>query len=58
MAKTLRLVESQELEEGALVIFELHLELDGIGSLSLEWLDASVILPYKSLELGRSIGQL
>lgn len=58
MTESLRLVEGQELEEGALVIFELHFLLNSTqGVISLKWLDASIILPDETLKLGRSIGQ-
>jgi len=59
VAETLGLVKSQELEESALVALQLQLLLHGVqGGVSLQWLNASVILPYESLKLGRSIGQL
>ena len=59
VTKSLRLVKSQELEEGALVIFEFHLKLNCVLSVvTFQWLDASVILPDESLELCRSVSQL
>ena len=49
------------MEVSALVVLQGDLEL-GEGSLfllvSLEWLDASVVLPDETLELSGSIGQL
>jgi hypothetical protein len=58
VAESLGLVESQELEESALVVFKLHFELNSIQvGVALQWLDASVILPNETLEFGRSISQ-
>jgi len=49
VAQSLGFVESQELEESTFVIFELKFGLDGISSLTLQWLDASIILPNETL---------
>lgn len=59
MTQSLRLVQGQELEESAFVVFQVDLELLWVRLLStLQRLDASVVLPYETLELGRSIGKL
>ena len=59
MAESLRLIESKELEESALVVFQVSFELLWSSLLGgLEWLDASVILPYETLKLGRSVSKL
>ena len=52
VAESLGLVESQELEESALVLLELHLQLNcTLGSATLQGLDASEVLPDEPLEL-------
>jgi len=59
VAETLRLVEGQELEEGAFVVLELHLQLDGVlSAISLQGLDASVVLPDETLKLSGTVGKL
>jgi len=59
VTKSLRLVKGQELEESTFVFLELQFLLNSAQSaVSLEWLDASVILPYETLKLGWSISQL
>ena len=62
VAQTLRFVQSQELEKGAFIAFQLHLELHvahGTDSLEgAEWVDAGVVLPNETLELSRSISEL
>lgn len=59
MTQSLRLVQGQELEESAFVVFQVDLELLWVRLLStLQRLDASVVLPYETLELGRSISKL
>lgn len=57
-AKTLRLVECQEFKQSTLVVFELELQVDGSVALQVQGLDAHVILPDKSLKLGRAVGKL
>ena len=53
MTEALRFVEGKELEESALVVFQIDFELlRGNLILTFQWLDASVILPYETLELG------
>lgn len=52
MTKTLRLVECQELEESALVVFQVKFQLIWGNLLwGLQWLDASIVLPYETLKL-------
>jgi hypothetical protein len=58
MTETLRLVQSEELEEGALVVLDLGIELSLVLRVNVEGLDASVILPDETLELGRAVRQL
>jgi hypothetical protein len=58
MAKTLGLVKRKELEEGALVVLEFHLELNCGLAVSRERVDASVVLPNETLKLSRSVSQL
>ena len=61
VTEALRFVEGQKLEVSALIVLQSDLELSERSFLllvSLERLDASVVLPDESLELGRSIGQL
>ena len=58
LTKSLSLVKGKELEVGALVILELELDFDEALALGVEWLKASIILPYESLKLSRSVGQL
>lgn len=51
VAEALGLVKSQELEESAFIVFQVGLKLVwGHLLLLLQWLDASIILPYESLE--------
>lgn len=57
MSKTLRFVESKELEESTFVFFQFKFELDCVvGVCALEGLDAGVILPDETLELSGTIG--
>ena len=59
VAETLWLVESQELEVGALVFFYFGLKLNKSNTCFLvERLDASVVLPDEALEFGRAVSQL
>lgn len=59
VSETLRFVKSQELEEGAFVCFDISLELVwGNLLIALKGLDASIVLPYETLKLGRSVGKL
>jgi len=52
VTKTLGFVEGKELEKCALVILQVDLQLIWADLvLALEWLDASVVLPYETLEL-------
>jgi hypothetical protein len=50
--KTLRFVESQELEVGTLIVLQLHFKFSQFGGGALEWLDACIVLPDKSLKFG------
>ena len=52
VAETLGLIQSQELEECAFVLFELHFELDASCCAVFEWLYAGVVLPDETLEFG------
>jgi len=57
MAETLRFVEGEELEESAFVFFQLEFKLNSVvGVGAFQGLDASVILPDETLELGRTVG--
>lgn len=58
VAETLRLVEGKELEESALVVLDLGIELSRVLGINVEGLDASVVLPDEALELGRTVSQL
>lgn len=59
VAESLRLVESKELEEGALVLFQVSFELLWSRLFGgFKWLDASVILPYETLKLSGSVSEL
>ena len=59
VTESLRLVESKELEEGALVSFQVSFELIWVCLFdSLEWLDACIVLPYETLKFSRSISKL
>lgn len=62
MTKTLRLVESKELEESAFVTLELYFQLNGAhwsdSLITVEWVDASVVLPDETLELCWTVSQL
>ena len=61
VAKTLRLVKGEELEVSAFVLFEVELKLDEarLGlAITLQRLDASVVLPDETLKLSRAISQL
>ena len=51
LSEALRLVESEELEVGALVLLELELDLDEALRVDLQGLDAGVVLPDETLEL-------
>jgi hypothetical protein len=53
----LRFVESQKLEISTFIIFQLEFELNEVGFLFLQWLDACIVLPYETLKFGWSIGQ-
>lgn len=53
MAQSFGLVQRQKLEESALVVFQLHLQLHQAGFLRLvHWLQAGVVVPDESLKLG------
>ena len=56
LSKTLRLVESKELEVGALVLLELEFDFNKALRVDLQGLDACIVLPDEALKLGRSIG--
>jgi hypothetical protein len=58
LSEALRLVESEELEVGALVLLELELDLDEALRVDLQGLDAGVVLPDEALQLGRAVRQL
>jgi len=59
VAQALRPVEGEELEEGALVLLDLGVELSGLNSLLLaQRLNAGVVLPDEALKLGRSVSEL
>ena len=58
VTETLGLVEREELEESALVMLDLGIELSLILGFNVERLDASVILPDEALKLSRTVGQL
>jgi len=59
VAQTLRLVQGQELEEGALVLLQLGLKLrGGNAGLLVQGLDASVVLPDEALQLGGTVREL
>ena len=59
VAQALRPVEGEELEEGALVLLDLGVELSSLNSLLLvQRLDAGVVLPDEALKLGRSVSEL
>ena len=59
VAKALRPVEGEELEEGALVLLDLGVELSSLNSLLLvQRLNAGVVLPDEALKLGRSVCEL
>jgi len=61
VAETLRLVQSEELEVGALVLFQVELKLDETRldiAVGLQRLDTCVVLPDETLKLGRAISQL
>lgn len=58
LSETLRLVQGEELEVCALVLFEAQLDLDEALRIHLQWLDASVVLPDEALELCRAVGEL
>ena len=52
MTKTLRLIKGQELEKGAFVTLQISLKLFwGNLRVALQWLDASIVLPYETLKL-------
>jgi len=56
-AQALRLVKGQELEQSALVLGQLKLQLD-IARGALKRLDTGVVLPDESLQLRRAVSQL
>ena len=61
VAEALRFVESEELEVGALVLFQVKLQLDEARlrlSIALQRLDARIILPNETLQLGRAVRKL
>ena len=59
MTKSLRFIKCQELEESTFIVFQISFKLLRIYFLlTLKRLNASIILPYESLQLGGSISQL
>ena len=49
-SQSLRLVKSQELEESALVIFQLHFHFDSASSSCIKRLDACIVFPNEALK--------
>lgn len=59
MTKSLRFVKCQELEECTFIVFQVSFELlRSYLLLTLQRLNASIILPYETLQLCGSISQL
>lgn len=52
LSKTLRLVESKELEVGTFVLLELEFDFDEALRVDLQGLDAGIVLPDEALQLG------
>ena len=57
MSKTLRLVEGEELEVGALVFLEAKFDLNEALGVDLQRLNAGIVLPDEALQLGRPVRQ-